>query len=64
VLTDEQQRNGLIKTTSRWPNKEVPFDINNVFSEYCSTKLQIAIGAWREISVHYDNASAQLNPGG
>jgi hypothetical protein len=40
MLTDEQQRNGLINTTYRWPYKEVPYVIDDVFSEYCSTKLQ------------------------
>jgi len=40
VLTDEQLRNGLISLASRWPNKTVPFVIDDVFSEYCSTKLQ------------------------
>jgi hypothetical protein len=40
MLTDEQMRNGLINTAYRWPNNEVPFLIDDVFSEYCSTKLQ------------------------
>jgi hypothetical protein len=40
VLTDEQLRNGLINPADRWPNKVVPFVIDDVFSEYCSTKLQ------------------------
>jgi len=40
VLTEEQTRNGLINTARRWPNKVVPFVIDDVFSEYCSTKLQ------------------------
>jgi hypothetical protein len=40
MLTDEQKRNGLINPARRWPNKEVPFDIDSVFSEYCSTTLQ------------------------
>jgi hypothetical protein len=39
MLTDEQMRNGLINPASLWPNKIVPFDIDDVFSEYCSTKL-------------------------
>jgi len=38
VLTDVQMRNGLSKPARRWPNKEVPFVIHDVFSEYCSTK--------------------------
>jgi len=43
VLTDEQMRNGLIKPASRWPNGEVPYVIDNVFGEYCRTKLQSGI---------------------
>jgi len=41
MLTDEQ-RNGLINPASRWPNRVVPFVIDDVFSEYCNTKLQSA----------------------
>ena len=41
MLTDEQTRTGLINPASRWPNKTVPFVIDDVFSKYCSTKLQI-----------------------
>jgi len=40
VLTEEQVRNGLINTARRWLGKTVPFYIDPVFSEYCSTKLQ------------------------
>jgi len=40
MLTNEQIRNGLILPASRWPNKEVPFVIDDVFSEYYRTKLQ------------------------
>ena len=43
VLTDEQLRNGLNNPPVRWQNKEIPIVIDSVFSEYCSTKLQIAI---------------------
>jgi len=39
-LTDEQMRNGWNFPSIRWPNKTVPFVIDDVFSEYCSTKLQ------------------------
>jgi len=53
MLTDAQ-RNGIINPASRWPNKEVPIVIDSVFGEYCSTKLQNGMGAWREISVHYE----------
>jgi hypothetical protein len=42
-VLNEEQRNGLINTEYRWPNKEVPFVIDDVFSKYCSTKLQIGI---------------------
>jgi hypothetical protein len=40
MLTEEQVRNGLINPASRWPNKVVPYVIDSVFCEYCSTKLQ------------------------
>jgi hypothetical protein len=40
MLTDEQMRNGLINVARRWRAKTVPFFIDPVFSEYCSTKLQ------------------------
>jgi hypothetical protein len=40
MLTDEQMRTGLINPARRWPNRVVPFVIDSVFSEYCSTRLQ------------------------
>jgi hypothetical protein len=40
VLTELQLRGGIINTARRWPNKLVPFVIDNVFSEYYSTKLK------------------------
>jgi len=43
MLTDEQMRNGIIDTWYRWPNRVVPFYIDPVFGEYCSTKLQSGI---------------------
>jgi len=43
MLTDEQKRNGLINPARRWPNGVVPYVIDDVFSEYCSTKLQSGI---------------------
>jgi len=43
VLTDEQIRNGLINPAYRWPNRVVPYVIDDVFSEYCSTKLKSGI---------------------
>ena len=42
-LTDEQMRNGMVSNWYRWPNGVVPFYIDPVFSEYCSTKLQSGI---------------------
>jgi hypothetical protein len=43
MLTEEQQRNGLINTAYRWPNKVVPYVIDGIFSEYCSTMLQVGM---------------------
>jgi hypothetical protein len=43
MLTEEQMRNGLINTAYRWPNKLVPYFIDPIFSEYCSTKLKIGM---------------------
>jgi hypothetical protein len=40
VLTDEQVRHGVINRARRWRAKTVPFVIDSVFSEYCSSKLQ------------------------
>ena len=31
MLTDEQKRNGLINTDSRWPFRTVPYVIEDVF---------------------------------
>jgi len=53
VLTDEQKRNGLINIESRWTFKTVPFVIDDVFSEYCNTKLQTGLRACREISIYF-----------
>jgi hypothetical protein len=50
MLIDKQIRNGLTNPASRWPNKIVPYVIDSVFSEYCSTKLQSGMGKWKEIS--------------
>jgi len=44
MLTDVQLRTGLINPARRWPNRVVPYVIDSVFSEYCSTKVQI--GMW------------------
>ena len=38
MMTDEQKRNFVIRPERRWPNGVVPFVIDDVFSEYCSTK--------------------------
>jgi hypothetical protein len=54
MLTEEQQRNGMINTTYRWLNRVVPYVIDGIFSEYCSTMLQIATGAWRVVSLEYE----------
>jgi len=43
MLIDEQTRNGIINPARRWPNKEVPFVIDDVFNEYYNTKLQIGM---------------------
>ena len=51
MLKDEQTRNGLINPDSRWPNRTVPFLIDDVFSEYCSTKLQIGMRGV-EVNIH------------
>ena len=32
MLTDEEIRNGLINPASRWPNKELPFVIDDVLN--------------------------------
>ena len=53
VLTEEQVRNGLINTASRWRGKTVPFYIDPVFSEYCSTKLLIGMGGVEGNMRHY-----------
>jgi hypothetical protein len=42
-LTEEQQRNGIIDPGSRWPNGVVPFVIDDIFSEYYSTVVQIGM---------------------
>ena len=54
MLSDERARNGVINRRRRWPAKTVPFFIDRVFGEYCSSKIQIGLGAWRELSMHYD----------
>jgi len=51
MLTDEQKRNGLTNTAYRWPNGEVPFVIDDVFSKYCGIRLQS--GLWGvEVIIH------------
>jgi len=37
VLTEEEIRHGLLNPSTPWPNNED----TDVYSEYCSTKLQI-----------------------
>ena len=49
MLTEEQQKNGLNKTAYLWPNKEVPYVIDSVFSKYCGTRLQSGLRGVEEI---------------
>jgi hypothetical protein len=53
-MLTEEQRNGLINTEYRWPNKVVPFAIDEVFSKYCSTKLQSGIFDVEGKFMHYE----------
>jgi hypothetical protein len=50
-MLTEEQRNGVINTASRWPNKTVPFFIDPVFSEYCSSKLK-SVASGVEGNIH------------
>jgi hypothetical protein len=34
ALSENQLRNGLMTSSTRWPNRTVPYVIDNVFSEY------------------------------
>jgi len=54
MLTEGQLRNGLINIRRRWQNKVVPFVINDVFSEYCSTKLQSGMRGVEGNSMYYE----------
>jgi len=63
MLTDEQLRIGFINPVRHWPNGEVPFVIDSVFGEYCSPKLKVVRGAWREISCIMSTASAPVHTG-
>jgi hypothetical protein len=49
VLTDEQQRNGLINTARRWPGRTLPFFIDPIFSKYCTIKIKTGIRGVEEI---------------
>jgi hypothetical protein len=40
MLSEEDQRNGVINRAHCWRTKTVPFIIDRVFCDYCSTKLQ------------------------
>ena len=42
MLTDGRVRNGLINPARHWPTRSVPFFIDRVFSEYCSTKVTMS----------------------
>jgi len=64
MLTDEQKRNGMINPAYRWPNRVVPFDIDPVFSEYCSTKLQMwFVGRGRNYPFIMSTALAAVHTG-
>jgi len=39
-MLTEEQRNGVTDRANRWPNGVVPYVIDSLFGEYCSTKLQ------------------------
>ena len=54
MLTEEEIRNGLINPPSHSTDDEVPFSADDVFSEYCNTKVKVVCGAWRELSMIYD----------
>ena len=43
-MLTEEQRNGMVDTVYRWPNKVVPYIIDGVFSEYNNTNQQS--GLW------------------
>jgi hypothetical protein len=43
MLTEEQQRIGLINTARRWPQRTLPFFIDPVFSKYCNIKIEYAM---------------------
>jgi hypothetical protein len=49
MLPEEQLRNGMINPASRWPNRVATYVIDDVFSKYCSTKLQSGLGGVLEI---------------
>ena len=63
MLTDEQKRNAWLIPALRWPNKVVPFLIDDVFSEYCSIKLRSGKRGVEELLMHYDTAIPTVNPG-
>jgi hypothetical protein len=42
-MLTEEERNVLINSGGPWPNKIVPFITDDVYSEYCSTKLQSGV---------------------
>jgi hypothetical protein len=40
MLTEGQVSNSIINPARHWPSRAVPFFIDRVFSEYCSSKIQ------------------------
>jgi hypothetical protein len=58
ALSEEEQRNGLINPSRRWPGRVVPYAIDDVFSEYTSTTL-CGIRAWREVSTLYQRCGVR-----
>jgi hypothetical protein len=59
---EDQLRNGLTSPSTRWPNRTVPYVINDVFSEYpvdiCAQvpRYKGICGTWRSISSIVKNA--------
>ena len=57
-MLTEEQKNEWFGTGSRWPDVVVPFVMEPVFSEYCSTKLQSGMGRGGKL----DSLSTALSP--
>jgi hypothetical protein len=52
MLSDEQMKNGIMNPANRKQNDEVPFVTEDVFSEYCSSKL--LSGLWGVEGIFHD----------